>query len=278
MKQRYMTTSLVLLSILVAVLLAPLAQSHADPILKPKKYHGPIPKKSFGLSIGFLGGPDNEQMYIYLDGLVDAPLQSRLQTTDFEGSPQFDAYYTIKLHPNFAFRLTGGVAPLKSDSKGFAIASEPDTSGLRPLLSFKREFDVALFSLQASGLYYFQDASVAEFQAYIGGGLSFFFPWAKYQQKTTVAEQRPDGSIVDTGQPYSSVEETKFSAEPGIQGILGALYHVKNNLAFFMEGRYQIGQSKFTLDLPTATAGVQNLSFDVNYSGFVLAIGASRFF
>jgi hypothetical protein len=273
-----MTTSLVLLSVLAAVLLAPFAQSHAEPILKPKKYHGPIPKKSFGLSIGFLGGPDNEQMYTYLDGLVDEVLRSRLQTTDFEGGPQFDAYYTVKLHPNFAFRLTGGVALLKSDSKGFAVASEPDTSGLRPLLAFEREFDVTLFSLQASGLYYFQDASVSEFQAYIGGGLSFFFPYAKYQQNTTIAQQNPDGSISDTGQHYSSSEETKFSAEPGIQGILGALYHVRNNLAFFMEGRYQIGQSKFEMDLPTATAGIQNLSFDVNYSGFVLAIGASRFF
>jgi hypothetical protein len=32
------------------------------------------------------------------------------------------------------------------------------------------------------------------------------------------------------------------------------------------------------MDLPTQTAGIQNLSFDVNYSGFILAIGASRFF
>jgi hypothetical protein len=278
MKQRHVTTSLLLLSVLVAVLLTPVAQPLADPILKPKKYHGPIPRKSFGLSIGFLGGPDNEQMYEYLDSQIDGPLKTRLQTTDFEGSPQIDAYYTVKLHPNFAFRLTGGVSFLTSDSKGLSLASEPDTTGLVPLLAFEREFDVILSSLQASGLYYFQDASVAEFQAYIGGGLSFFFPYAKFKQSATIAEQLPDGSIVDTGQPYSSGEETKFSAEPGIQGVLGALYHVRNNLAFFLEGRYQIGQSKFSLDLPTATAGIRSLNFDVSYSGFVLAIGASRFF
>ena len=279
MNHRHMTAVLVLLSVLTAVLLAPIAQSQADPILKPKKYHGPIPKKSFGLSIGFLGGPNNEQMWEYLDRQVDSALQSRLQTTDFEGSPQIDLYYTVKLHPNFAFRATGGVAFLESDSKGYAIASEVDTTtGLKPLLAFEREFDVTLFSIQASGLYYFQDASVSEFQAYIGGGLSFFFPYAKYQQNTTLAQQNPDGSISDTGQRYSSSETTEFSAEPGIQGVLGALYHIRNNLAFFLEGRYQIGQSKFSLDLPTQSAGIQSLSFDVSYSGFVLAIGVSRFF
>lgn len=278
MNHRHMTAVLVLISVLTAILLAPIAQSQADPILKPKKYHGPIPKKSFGLSIGFLGGPNNEQMYEYLDRQVDQVFQSTLQTNDFEGSPQIDAYYTVKLHPNFAFRATGGVGFLTSDSKGFAIASEVDTTGLKPLLAFEREFNVALFSLQATGLYYFQDASVAEFQAYIGGGLSLFLPWAKYQQNTTLAQQNPDGSISDTGQHYSSTETTKFSAEPGIHGVLGALYHIRNNLAFFVEGRYQIGQSKFSLDLPTPTAGIQNLSFDVNYSGFILAVGASRFF
>jgi hypothetical protein len=197
MKQRHMTTSLVLLSVLAAILLAPFAQSHADPILKPKKYHGPIPKKSFGLSIGFLGGPNNEQMYDYLDRQIDEVLQSRTQTTDFEGAPQIDAYYTVKLHPNFAFRATGGVGFLTSDSKGLAVASEPDTAGgSLPLLAFEREFNVVLFSLQASGLYYFQDASVSEFQAYIGGGLSFFFPYAHYPQNTTIAEVLPDGSSV----------------------------------------------------------------------------------
>ncbi|MCK4774960.1 MAG: hypothetical protein KAT30_09240, partial [Candidatus Krumholzibacteria bacterium] len=112
----------------------------------------------------------------------------------------------------------------------------------------------------------------------IGGGLSFFFPYAKYTQTTTVAQQNPDGSISDTGQLHSSSETTKFSAEPGIHGVLGALYHIKNNLAFFLEGRYQIGQSKFRLDVPTPAAGIQNVSFDVDYSGFILAIGASRFF
>jgi hypothetical protein len=278
MKQHRSLKSLLWLSVLVTVLLIPIAQPLADPILKPKKYHGPLPRKSFGLSIGFLGGPNNEQMYDYLDGQIDGPLKTSLETTDFGGAPQIDAYYTVKLHPNFAFRLTGGVGFLTSNSKGLAIASDPDTTGLAPLLAFEREFDVILSSLQASGLYYFQDASVAEFQAYIGGGLSFFFPYARYNESSTIAEQLPDGSIVDTGQPYASGEETKFSAEPGIQGVLGALYHVRNNVAFFLEGRYQIGQSKFTLELPTATAGIQNLNFDVNYSGFVLAVGASRFF
>jgi hypothetical protein len=268
MKLKRSTTSWVLLLLIIA-LLTPTAESYADPILKPKKYHGPIPKRSFSLSIGFLGGPDNEHMYDFLDRSIDQPLKRQLQTEDFGTSPAIDAIYNVKMHPQFALRATGGVAFLSSNSTGLATASEPDTSGLVPLLEFEREFDVILFSIEGSGLYYFQDASVSEFQAYIGGGFTFFFPWATYKETTT---------DTGTGQPFSSIDQSKISAEPGIHGLLGALYHIRNNFALFAEGKYQIGQSKFSLDLPTAAAGVQNLKFDVHYSGFILAVGASRFF
>ena len=74
MKLRDSTTSLVLLTFMIVVLTPP-AVSHADPILKPKKYHGPIPKRSWGLSIGFLTGADNEEMYGYLESLIEQPLR-----------------------------------------------------------------------------------------------------------------------------------------------------------------------------------------------------------
>ena len=269
MKSSNMMTGLVCVALLAAGFVITPPESHADPILKPKKYHGPIPRRSFGLSIGFLAGPNNEQMYGYLQQLVEQPLQSSLTTDDFGAAPAVDAYYTVKLHPQFALRVTGGFAYLQSSSSGLAVASEPDTNGLTPLLQFDRTFDVWLFSVQGSGLYYFQDSAVSEFQAYIGGGFSFFFPVASWTENTQMA---------DTGAPYTNSETNKSTIEPGLQGVLGALYHVRNNVAFFLEGRYQISQSKFKLDLPTATAGNQNLSFDVNYSGFVLAVGASRFF
>ena len=263
---------------LLVVLLVPANEPCADPILKPKKYHGPIPRKSFGLSIGFLGGPDNAEMYDFLASQIDQPLQSRESTDDFGSAPQFDAYYSAKVHPNFGVRARGGLAYLSSESTGYIISTVPDTSGTLPLLAFDRTFDVLLFSLEASAMYYFQDASVSEFQTYVGVGFTFFFPWAQYEATNTLAMDDGTGNIVDTGQEYSRTEESKGGFEPGVNGVLGALYHVRNNLAFFAEGRYQIGQSKFSLDLPTQNAGVQNLNFDVDYSGFVLAIGASRFF
>lgn len=263
------TTFLVCVSLLAAGLAITPTESRGDPILKPKKYHGPIPRRSFGLSIGFLAGADNEQMYNYLQQLVEQPLRPQLQTSDFGAAPSGDLYYTVKMHPQFAFRTGGGVAYLQSSSNGLSVASEPDTSGLLPLLQFEQNFDVWLFSLHGSALYYFQDSAVSEFQAYIGGGFMFFFPVATWTETATRD---------DTGAPYANNEVTRTTIEPGLEGVLGALYHVRNDVALFLEGRYQIGGSKFTLDLPTATAGNQNLSFDVNYSGFVLAVGASRFF
>lgn len=254
-------------AIIISVLVA--SASHADPILKPKKYHGPIPKRSFGLSIGFLSGADNVQMSDYLASLIDQPLQDDLMTEDFGPEATVDLIYTVKVHPQFAFRASTGASYLTSTSTGLAVATEPDTSGLLPLLQFERDFNVVLFSLAATGLYYFQDASVSEFQAYMGGGFTFLFPWATYEE-TTVED--------DTGQKYSYVEVEHVSAEPGIHGLLGALYHIRNNVALFTEAKYQIGQSKFRMTLPTVSAGDQELSFDVQYSGFVLAIGASRFF
>jgi len=263
---------------MTALLLLPIAEPNADPILKPKKYHGPIPKKSFGISIGFLGGPNNEQMYSYLDSQIEQALQRFLVTEDFGASPQIDLYYTVKVHPNFAFRANAGGAYLKSQSSGIALAAEADTSGSIPLLAFEQEFNVMLLSLNATALYYFQDASVSEFQAYIGAGFTFFFPFAEFKSSSTIAQDDGTGTIVDTGVPYSSREESDSGPEPGIHGVLGALYHVRNNLALFGEGRYQIGQSKFSLELNTDTGGVQDLNFDVVYNGFVLAIGVSRFF
>ena len=262
----------------MTVVLVPTGEPCADPILKPKKYHGPIPKRSFGISIGFLGGPSNSEMYDYLGSLIDQPLQSKLETNDFGAAPEVDLYYTAKVHPNFGVRAVAGAAFLQSDSKGLVISVDPDTSGSLPLLAFERTFDVVLLSLEASALYYFQDASVSEFQTYLGGGFSLFFPLATYESRTTIAIDDGMGNIVDTGQEFSHREESRNSVEPGIHGVLGALYHVRNNLAFFAEGRYQIGQSQFSMDLPTSTAGVQNLNFIVDYSGFILAIGASKFF
>jgi len=254
---------------MVLLLLIPTASSVADPILKPRKYHGPIPKESITFTIGFIGGPNNEQMWDYLDRQVDQPLVKFLGTRDFGSSLQLDGIYTHKLHPQFAYRAKGGVGFLRSTSDGILNSTAIDTSGQSVLLDFTRDFDVALFSIELSGIYYFQDASVDEFQTFLGGGFSLYMPYATY--KETLTDH-------DTGGAYNSNDKSKFSAEAGVHGLLGALYHIRNTVAFHMEARFQITQSKFGMELPTASAGIQNIVFDVDYTAFVISVGVSKFF
>lgn len=253
----------------IAILVPP-RHSFAEPILKPRKYHGPIPKKSFTFAIGVFGGADNSEMWTYLDRQVEQPLQKETETNDFGSSFALDASYTAKVHPQFALRAKAGLAILTSDSKGLYVPNvEPDsTTGLKPKLNFEREFNVWLFSLEASGMYFFQDASVKEFQSYVGAGFSFFFPYQIYSESTVDSE---------TGLPYAESEQTQFEMAPGVHAMLGFLYHVKPTLAFTMEGRVQMAQSKFTLNYLTED-GYRDLNFDVDYTGFVLNIGVAKFF
>lgn len=258
MKRRCLTC-LICLSILL-----PPTISNADPILKPRKYHGPIPQRYYGINIGFLGGPSNTQMWDYLERQIDQPLRRFLNTDDFGASFAVDVIYGAKVHPQFGVRLKGGVAFLTSGSDGLVIPSDVDT-----LLNFDRSFDILLSSLEATAMFYFQDASVDEFQSYIGGGFSFYFPYARYKE---------DLKGNPGGEAYSSSETTKFSAEPGVHAVLGALYHIRNDIAVQLEARGFLAQSKFEIDALTDSAGIQSLNFDVDYSGFVLVAGVSKFF
>jgi len=249
-------------------ILSPTAKSLAEPIMKPKKYHGPIPKKSFTLSVGFLAGPSNADMWDYLDRQVPQPLQKETTTTDFEPAIQIDLAFSKKVHPNFAFRLKGGVAFLESSSNGRVIGVADSVGGTPPVVSFNRTFDVMLFSIEAAGLYYFQDASVKEFQIFLGGGFSMFIPVAEFSEVLTRD---------DTGAeiPGRNIEDT--STAPGVNGVLGFLYHFANSWSLGAEGRVQISQSKFSIPGLT-TAGIQELSFDVDYTGFVVEASIGKFF
>lgn len=248
-------------------ILTPPHRSSAEPILKPKKYAGPIPNRFFTFDIGVLGGAENEDMWNFLDRQIDQPLRDETETNDFGASLALGASYTVKVHPHFALRTKAGLAILGSDSKGLDVPSV-EADSLRPLLRFERQFDVLLFSVDGTALYFFQDASVKEFQSYAGGGFSLYFPYAKYTEDTTDE---------DTGQPYGSSEQSDWSFQPGIHAILGFLYHINPTVAFNMEGRGQMTQSKFELNymLPS---GEQPLSFDVDYTGFVITAGISKFF
>ncbi|MFQ5511767.1 MAG: hypothetical protein ACE5EO_07960 [Candidatus Krumholzibacteriia bacterium] len=266
MKTRSLATFLVAL-LLSYLVVPPTPQLRAKPILKPRKYHGPIPRKSLTLSIGFLGGADSEDMWGFLDRSVDDPFKRFLSTDDFSTGLQADLTYTVKMHPQFAFRLKGGAGFLSSESVGKAavLASPADT--ISTLVSFVREFDVVLLSVEGSAIYYFQDASVDEFQTYLGGGFSTYFPLASFDETFT------DDA---TGLPFPGGRDvSKNSANPGVHAILGFLYHLKNSVAVHLEGRVQIAQSK--IEIPAQTAPIP-LSFDVDYTGFVLNVGVSKFF
>ena len=262
LRNRFVATLLTGL-ILTPILTAPTADPLADPLIKPKKYHGPIPRKSLTLAFGFFAGAENEEFWAYLDQLVDQALRNETNTEDFGPAPQLDLIFTNKLHPNFALRARGGAAWLTSGSTGREVRNDS------VLVSFDRNFDVTLLSLEGSALYYFQDASVKEFQVFLGGGLGFYFPYQQWSE-TTIDES--------TGQEHSSETKNEWSVEPGIHFVLGMLYHFGNTWAITAEGRGQIAQSKFTLELPTASDGVQPLNFDVDYTGFSLTVGVARFF
>ena len=87
MTTRMLATFLVSL-ILSYLVIPPTPQIQAKPILKPRKYHGPIPRKYFTYSIGFLGGADNADMWDFLDRSVAQPFRRFLSTSDFStGAP-----------------------------------------------------------------------------------------------------------------------------------------------------------------------------------------------
>jgi hypothetical protein len=256
--------------IAIAVL-SPPESLFAEPILKPRKYHGPIPKRYFSVTVGLLGGAENQEMWDFLDRQVDDPLRDQTKTEDFGAAPTVDACYVMKVHPQFAVRARSGLSILQSESNGQDVPDidpVPNDTVPLPLLRFERQFEVLLFAIEATGLFYFQDASVNEFQTYLGGGFSLLVPYAKYTEDLT---------DVDTNQPYSSQETTDWSLQPGVHAILGFLYHLKPTIALNMEGRVQMSQSKFGIDYLTEQ-GKRELNFDVDYTGFVISAGVSKFF
>jgi hypothetical protein len=252
--------------IAIAVLSPPI-ESSAEPILKPKKYAGPIPKRYFSFSIGVLGGAENEDMWSFLDRQIDQPLKDLTQTEDFGAALDLSACFAVKVHPQFAVRTRAGLSILGSNSQGATDPNLPAPADTL-LLGFDRNFDVLLFSIDASGLFFFQDASVKEFQTYFGGGFSLYMPYATYSEDLT---------DFDTGKPYSSYETSQWSFEPGVHAVLGFLYHFKPTMALNMEGRVQMAQSKFEMEYET-TAGRRELSFDVDYTGFIIGLGVAKFF
>lgn len=250
-------TALASALVLLSVTLAP-----AEPILKPHKYYGPIPQSSVALRIGMMGGAQNTDMVNFLDNRYNVfnPISN-----DFGNGLTVEASYVHKPHPQFGLRLDGGWTRLRSNGKGTFVppASATDTTAVA--LDYTRDFNVDLFVLEGSGIYFFSDASVNEFQAYAGGGFSVGLP------HQTFKESRIDQ---DTGQAAEGIDESQWQVVAGVHAILGANYYLTNTLGISAEGRLQLMQSKFDrLQTPNETGQPEQISFNVDYTGFYISVG-----
>jgi hypothetical protein len=277
------------LGVTVVVLLTTVSSAFAGPILKPRKYHGPIPRNSLTLRVGFLGGASNSEMYDYFSTRVPEPAKNETQSNDFGNAPVVELTYTYKAHPQFAVRGNAYAAFLTSDWRGVIVPSvePPDTVGpnwQRPSVDAVVDFDVLLFALEASGVYYFSDAAVKEFQPYIGAGFTFGLPYAKYTETATIRDpdRDPDDQdyepIFSPGQTLRTVESDQLSFEAGVHGILGMLYYFRNKWAFSAEGRLQMLQSKYPITIRNENNEPEEVKFDVDYSGFIVSAGIAYAF
>jgi hypothetical protein len=240
----------------------------AEPILKPHKYYGPIPQSAMFLRLGMLGGATNEEMIAFQDGKIQSPFEG--VSEDFGNGLVLEAGYMYKPHPRFGVRLNASYAALRSSATGNMVAQAtgiPDTIPL-PVLDFSREFNVDLIVVEASGVYYFADASVKDFQTYLGGGFSFGFPHESYQ------ETRVDA---DTGEPYGdAIDDGEWGFSAGVHAVLGAMYYTTNRFAISAEARVQLLEGRFDqLETPNEVGDLEEVSFVVDYSGFYVTLGVA---
>jgi hypothetical protein len=250
---------------LCAVELGAVAIASAEPIIKPRKYHGPIPQSMLWLRGGFTGGASNEEMIEYLDGSVQSPFVAT--TDDFGTALTIDAGYAHKPHPQFAFRLNASVSFLSSEGYGTIVPQVPglpDTIPL-PVVDYTREFKTELIVLEASGVYFFSDAAVKEFQSYLGGGFSVGIPHESFEET-----QIDTG----TGEVFQTIESSEWGVSAGVHAVLGAIYYLTNTWGITTEGRLQLMESRYEqLQAPDENGAPEDVSFVVDYSGFYITVG-----
>jgi hypothetical protein len=242
----------------------------AEPILKPHKYHGPIPQNLLSVRVGTLGGASNEEMINYLDGRVKPPFE--VSSQDFGNGLAIDVGFIHKPHPQFGVRVNGSASFLSYTSSGDFVPQTGDT--VLPQLKFNRELKVDLFTLEASGIYFFSDASVKEFQSYLGGGFSLGFPHQTFTESRT---------NVDTGAPYTEEipgrpsDVSEWDVSPGAHLVGGLLYYFKEQWAASAEARVQVMESRFDQlqAIDPETGQYENVSFVVDYTGFYLSVGVT---
>lgn len=250
-----------LLALALTALTVGVTLASAEPIIKPRKYHGPIPQSMLWLRAGFMGDASNEEMNTYLDGLIQPPFEKT--TEDFGTSLVVEAGYGTKPHPQFGFRLNASVAFLNSTSNGNKPTDDADS--LLTVVDYSREFKTELIVLEASGMYFFSDAAVKEFQSYIGGGFSFGIPHETFE------ETQID---IDTGEVFQTIESSEWSFSAGVHALLGAIYYINNTWGITAEGRVQLMEGRYEqLQATNEDGDLEDVSFVVDYTGFYLTVG-----
>jgi hypothetical protein len=243
-----------------AALILTAGLASAEPILKPHKYYGPIPQSAMFLRVGVFGGASNQEMIEFLG--AKPPFESIYE--DFGNGLTVELGYMHKPHPRFGARLNAAYTALRSNGTGNMVPQTTDS--LPPILDFTTDFNVDLIVIEASGVYYFTDASVKDFQTYFGGGFSFGLPYETYQQS------RVD---TDTGEAYGepiSMSEWGFSA--GVHAVLGAIYYTSNRFGISAEARVQLLEGRYDqLTTPDEVGVPENVNFVVDYTGFYMTIG-----
>jgi hypothetical protein len=248
----------------LAILLLGLDAS-AKPLLRPQKYHGPIPKGSFALMVGFVGGASGDELFSFLDREI-LNRHGQAFSDDFGNGLVVEATYTRKVHPRFAFALTTGWRHFKATSHGYFV-EHTFLDTLQVKWNYDRRFTVDAIAFEANALFYLADASVDNFQPYLGGGLGLWIPRAEYE----IEKDDPEHGN------HEKTTQVEWSAEPTIHGLLGSLYYLNNRTAIKVEIRYQIAQSRFPMRIDTDN-GPQDVSFLMDYTGFTLLAGLQHSF
>jgi len=86
-----------LLALTLGALTLGVTLASAEPIIKPRKYHGPIPQSMLWLRVGFMGGASNEEMNTYLDGLIQEPFEKTTEDEARKAAGEFKAIFVKSL-------------------------------------------------------------------------------------------------------------------------------------------------------------------------------------
>ncbi len=244
-----------------ALILGTVSLASAEPIMKPRKYYGPIPQSMVWLRGGFFGGASNEEMNNYLDGLIQPPFTKTSE--DFGTAFTIEAGWAHKPHPQFAVRINAALSFLSSTGSGNKAPQSGDS--LLTLVDYDREFKSDLIVVEFSGVYFFSDAAVKEFQTYIGGGFSVGVPYESYTETQTEG---------DTGAPYQTIESSEWDVSAGVHAVLGAIYYLTNTFGITSEGRLQMMEGRYDqLQAPNEVGDPEDVSFVVDYTGFYFTVG-----